>query len=313
MSSHFAITWRLIKTRIVQFLSSPVPLLFSVQICICRSCVHETTSWCMSSYSTHYWCRACRKLATRNCLATSPRDTEVGLMASLLFCPFSWQQQPFCSLTGTISCGIAAVETKAVWLDGYHTPSIPFRHLPWRKDVLNQCLEFGWLRQKSARDPAWLQVRSIGYPPPQGSGQSAYNDCLKSSPVRDHPLVWPRVFFSILPYSTQHFEDWQFRGERSASNKTTTNNWKTGAEGLVSEAKTAWTGRMPESWPWQSPLAGYSSRRLCRGKTIWGNQFCSMEQGMKEDSHVHRCWLCRTVICLRSEEWGSGFCPETPH
>ena len=85
------------------------------------ACVLETTSWCMSSYSTHYWCRACRKLATRNCLATSPRDTEVGLMASLLFCPFSCQQQPFCSLTGTISCGIAAVETKAVWLDGYHS------------------------------------------------------------------------------------------------------------------------------------------------------------------------------------------------
>ena len=28
--------------------------------------------------------------------------------------------------------------------DGWeHTPNIAFRHLPWRKDVVNQCLEFG--------------------------------------------------------------------------------------------------------------------------------------------------------------------------
>ena len=29
------------------------------------------------------------------------------------------------------------------WKDQTHTPSIAFRHLPPRKDVVNQCLEFG--------------------------------------------------------------------------------------------------------------------------------------------------------------------------
>ena len=31
-----------------------------------------------------------------------------------------------------------------VWLEGTQTTSIAFRHLPPRKDVVNQCLEFDW-------------------------------------------------------------------------------------------------------------------------------------------------------------------------
>ena len=38
-----------------------------------------------------------------------------------------------------------------VWVQP-HTPNIAFRHLPLRKDVVNQCLEFG-----SALDAGWTQ------------------------------------------------------------------------------------------------------------------------------------------------------------
>ena len=56
-------------------------------------------------------------------------------------------------LVGTLSC----TQTQGAW----HTPSIAFRHPPLRKDVVNQCLEFGGMTRQDC-----LKIRKQKPPPP---------------------------------------------------------------------------------------------------------------------------------------------------
>ena len=60
-------------------------------------------------------------------------------------------------------------------LSGIHTPSHAFRHLPWRKDVANQCLEFAkFCSQKEARWPVGVLALGNNRSSVTGEGTRAH-------------------------------------------------------------------------------------------------------------------------------------------
>ena len=65
--------------------------------------------------------------------------------------------------SATESSQTSHIFERYTWKDQTHTPSIAFRHLPPRKDVVNQCLEFGLNPVHSTADTTRNDLSTLLY------------------------------------------------------------------------------------------------------------------------------------------------------